>query len=160
LGAARFAAGLRAAARRGGADGLFAGAAAFRAGAFFSAGFFSAGRPVDLRRRCTSFSVNERRAPTGRARSRRVPMATRRSFSTPWPMLKNISRICRVRPSVSSTIHQELSPSDSDLRRAPATLKGARAVIRAGAVRLPSRTIPVRSFSSWASVGSPFTLTS
>jgi len=33
-------------------------------------------------------------------------------------------------------------------------------VILAGAVRLPSMTMPARSFSSWASVGIPFTLTS
>ncbi len=39
------------------------------------------------------------------------PIATRRSFCTGCPIRKNISRICRVRPSESSTANQLLPPS-------------------------------------------------
>src|SRR6185295_15118467 len=141
-----------------GADG-FALLAPLLAGAPFPV-FFSCGARADLRSRWISFSLSSRRAPSGRWGSRNEPIATRRSFWTGCPMDWNISRIWRVRPWVSSIIHQEFSLSASPRRRAPAGLKGAREVIFAGAVRWPSRTMPARRRSSWASLGIPRTLTS
>jgi hypothetical protein len=140
----------------------------------------AAGGPA-RRSAATSRSLSSRREPTGMSGSEIGPMAMRRSFCTGWPMRWNISRIWRVRPSPSSTDHQEeVSPSGSrrGLRRPPgpptarraAAARAAldlddlddlgRAAMRQGAVRLPSSTMPERNLSICSSAGRPLTFTS
>ncbi|MDX1644369.1 MAG: MFS transporter [Thermoanaerobaculia bacterium] len=81
------------------------------------------------------------------------PMATRRSRCTGCPMRKKISRICRVRPSDSTTFHQLLLR----LGRRPLTRNG---YTSAPARRRPSITMPSFKRCSASGAGEPLTLTS
>ena len=108
----------------------------------------AAGGPRPPRRRAAG--TRRESAPS----SRIGPMATRLSFETGCPIISNIRRICRVRPSVSVT-RSHVLPSVSPLRGVPETRS-----IRQGFMGRPSsRSPPRRNFSSCVSDGSPETLT-
>ena len=91
--------------------------------------------------------------PDRRARCRAADRSRPGAASAPdGAMRKNISRTCRVRPSESSTANQVLPPSSS---RLPVLFIQ---VIRQGAVRLPSSTMPLRRRSSSRLLGRPLDL--
>ncbi len=66
-------------------------------------------------------------------------------------MVSNMRRICRLRPSLSTTFNQELPSS-------PRAVVETRSISQ-GRVRRPSRNTPRRSFTSFASAGMPETFT-
>ncbi len=99
----------------------------------------------------TSWALSSLYEPTGSSRSDTLPIPTRIRRWTGLPMRKNISRICRLRPSCSSTTHQEF---DSPLPpRGPLSNR-----IFAGVVRLPSNRMPAFSLAMDSSAGTPLTL--